>query len=174
MPPRSTHIPNYQYPPQHLPYASRFPYLTPHLQNPIMQASQYETPLHQVIWHHAPLIPFQIPPYQMPLSQKPHLPYQQPVYHVHNVKNLTQPYIRKNLFNVANKPIKVYASLAESFDELYKRLKVAGCVTIITAKNPATQSKGYDPNEICDYHSGMKGHTTETCRALGGKIHQLI
>lgn len=29
-------------------------------------------------------------------------------------------------------------------------------------------------HEICDYHSKMKGHNTETCGSLGSKIHQLI
>ncbi|KAH0685828.1 hypothetical protein KY285_016386 [Solanum tuberosum] len=110
----------------------------------------------------------------MPPSQKPPLPYQQPAYPVHNVKTLTQPHIHKNLFNTEKNPIKIYASLAEPFDQLYKRLKMSSCVTLIPTKNPDTQSKGYDPNEICDYHSGMKGHTIETCRDLRDKIQQLI
>lgn len=163
MPPRNTHISNYQYPPQHLTYASRPPYL-------IMQAPQYEMPLHQVPWHHAPLIPFQIPPYQMPPSQKPPLPYQQPPYLVHNVKTLTQPHIRKNLLNTEKNPIKIYAFLAEPFDQLYRRLKMVGCVTLIPAKNLDTQSKWYDLNEIRDYHSRMKGHTTKTCNDLRDNI----
>ncbi|KAH0642357.1 hypothetical protein KY290_033949 [Solanum tuberosum] len=144
------------------------------MHNPTMQTPRYETPLHQILGYRAPLIPFQIPPYQMPSSQKPPLPYQQPTYPVHNFETLTQPHICKNLFNVAKKPIKIYASLAESFDQLYKRVKIVGHVTLIPAKNLVTQSKGYDPNEICDYHSGMKGHTTETCRDLRDKIQQLI
>ncbi|KAH0776435.1 hypothetical protein KY290_007846 [Solanum tuberosum] len=174
MPPENTQFPNYQYPPQHHAYAARPPYLTPCMHNPTMQAPRYESPLHQISWFRAPLILFQIPPYQMPPSQKPPLPYQQPAYLVHNVKTLTQPHIRRNLFNVQKKPIKIYASLAEPFDQLYKRLNMAGCVTFILAKISDTQSKGYDPNEICDYHSGMKEHTTETCRDLRDKIQQLI
>ncbi|KAH0706323.1 hypothetical protein KY285_010830 [Solanum tuberosum] len=51
---------------------------------------------------------------------------------------------------------------------------MANCVTHIPANNPDTQSKRYDPNKICDYHSGMEGHTTESCRALRDKIQQLI
>ncbi|KAH0678927.1 hypothetical protein KY284_020012 [Solanum tuberosum] len=72
------------------------------------------------------------------------------------------------------KPTKVYASLTESIDQLYERLKVGGYVTPIPAKNPDAQSKWYDPNKICEYHSGMKWHTTEECCALRNKIHQLI
>ncbi|KAH0776541.1 hypothetical protein KY290_007952 [Solanum tuberosum] len=53
-------------------------------------------------------------------------------------------------------------------------LKVAGCVTPIPAKNPYAQFKWYDPNKICEYHSGIKGHTTEECCAMRNKIHQLI
>ncbi|KAH0682476.1 hypothetical protein KY290_021045 [Solanum tuberosum] len=103
LPPKNTHIPNYPYHLQHHAYSSRPPYFTPHLQNPIIQAAQYQTPLHQVPW-----------------------------------------------------------------------LKVGGYVTPIPAKNPDAQSKWYDPNKICEYHSGMKWHTTEECCALRNKIHQLI
>ncbi|KAH0729633.1 hypothetical protein KY289_000821 [Solanum tuberosum] len=46
MPPRNTHFPNYPYPPQHHAYAPKSTYLTPCLQNPIIQALRYETPLH--------------------------------------------------------------------------------------------------------------------------------
>ncbi|KAH0716702.1 hypothetical protein KY290_012968 [Solanum tuberosum] len=87
MPQKNTHFPNYPYPPQHHAYASRPTYLTPRLLSPTLQASQYQTPLHQVLWYYAPLIPFQIPPYQMPPSQKPHLPYQKPIYPVHKCQN---------------------------------------------------------------------------------------
>ncbi|KAH0781548.1 hypothetical protein KY290_001146 [Solanum tuberosum] len=143
--PKNTHIPNHQYPPQHHAYASRPPYLTPRLQNPIIQTPQYQTPLHQGPWCRASLKPYQIPPYQMPPSQKPRLLYQQPAYHVHNVKTLTQPHIRKNLFSAEKKPIKIYTSLVESFDQLYGKLKVAGCVKHIPIQNLDTQSKWYDP-----------------------------
>ncbi|KAH0730087.1 hypothetical protein KY289_001275 [Solanum tuberosum] len=109
----------------------------------------------------------------MPPSQNPHLPYQQPAYPIHNVKTLTQHHIRKNLFSAEKKPNKIYASLVESFDQLYGKLKVTGCVTHIPIQNLDTQSNRYDPNKICDYHSGMKGHTIETCRDLRDKIQQL-
>lgn len=135
---------------------------------------QYQTPLHQFRWHFTPLILSQIPTYQILLSQKHYLPYQQPDYHVHNVKTLTEPHICKNLFNIEKKSIKIYACLAEPFDQLYKGFKMAGRVTLIPTKNPETQSKGYYLNKVCDYHSEMKGRTTKTCRALGGKIHKLI
>ena len=55
MPPKNIHFPNYQYPPQH--HSSRPQHRTTHPQNTIMQAPRYETPLHQVPWNHAPLIP---------------------------------------------------------------------------------------------------------------------
>ncbi|KAH0745872.1 hypothetical protein KY285_007529 [Solanum tuberosum] len=146
MPLKNTHFPNYPYPPQHHAYASKPPHLTPHLPSPPLQAPQYQTPLHQVPWYCAPLIPFQIPPYQMPPSQKPPLPYQNPTYPVHNVKILTQPYIRKNLFNVEKRLIKIYIHLTEPIDQFYEKLRLAG----------------------------MKGHTIEDCRDLRDKIQQLI
>lgn len=49
-----------------------------------------------------------------------------------------------------------------------------GCVTPILVQNPNTQSKRYDSNKTCDYHSRMKGYTIETYRDLRDKIQQLI
>ncbi|KAH0781540.1 hypothetical protein KY290_001138 [Solanum tuberosum] len=167
MPPRNTYIPNYPYPPQHHDYASRPPYITTRLPSPPLQAPQYQTPLHQVPWYCARLIPFQIPPYQMPPSQKP-------TYHVHNVKTLTQKHIRKNLFNVEKRPIKIYTPLTEPIDKFYEKLRIAGHIAPISEIRMNTRARWFEPFKVCAYHSGMKGHTIEECRDLKDKIQQLI
>ncbi|KAH0759197.1 hypothetical protein KY290_022690 [Solanum tuberosum] len=164
MPLKNTHFPNYPYPPQHHVYASRPPYLTP---SPLLQAPQYQTPLHQVPWYCAPLIPYQIPSYQMP-------PYQKPVYPVHNVKTLTQKHIRKNLFNVDKRPIKIYTPLTEPIDQFYEKLRLAGHIAPISEIRLNTRARWVEPSKVCAYHSGMKGHTIEECRDLKDKIQQLI
>ncbi|KAH0748724.1 hypothetical protein KY290_027956 [Solanum tuberosum] len=173
MPSRNTHFPNYPYPPQHHDYASRPPYLTPRLPSPPLQAPQYQTPLHQVPWYCAPLILFQIPPYQMHPSQKPLLPYQKPTYPVHNVKTLTQKYIRKNLFNFEKRPIKIYTSLTESIDQFCEKLRITGHIAPISEIRINTRARWIEPSKVCAYHSGMKGHTIEECRDLKDKIQQL-
>ncbi|KAK4710126.1 hypothetical protein R3W88_004639 [Solanum pinnatisectum] len=39
---------------------------------------------------------------------------------------------------------------------------------------PPSPYPQYDLNKVCAYHSGMKGHTTEVCRALKDKVQMLI
>ncbi|KAF1881766.1 hypothetical protein Lal_00013180 [Lupinus albus] len=41
-------------------------------------------------------------------------------------------------------------------------------------QTPNTTAPWYDPNANCDYHSGIIGHYTETCRALKHRIQDLI
>ena len=77
IPRKNFYFPNHPYPPQHHRYAPKPQHLTLHPYHSTMQAPQYETPLHQVTWHHAPLMPFPIPLYQMSLYQRHLLPYRQ-------------------------------------------------------------------------------------------------
>ncbi|KAF1866007.1 hypothetical protein Lal_00041705 [Lupinus albus] len=44
----------------------------------------------------------------------------------------------------------------------------------IAGQTPNTTAPWYDPNANCDYHSGIIGHSTETCRALKHRIQDLI
>ncbi|KAF1888903.1 hypothetical protein Lal_00044320 [Lupinus albus] len=44
----------------------------------------------------------------------------------------------------------------------------------IVGQTPNTTAPWYDPNANCDYHSGIIGHSTETCRALKHRIQDLI
>ncbi|KAF1863151.1 hypothetical protein Lal_00039339, partial [Lupinus albus] len=44
----------------------------------------------------------------------------------------------------------------------------------IAGQTPNTTAPWYDPNANCHYHSGIIGHSTETCRALKHRIQDLI
>jgi len=57
---------------------------------------------------------------------------------------------------------------------LYERLKVANYVTPIPAVALENPSQWVNPNKICAYHSGIKGHTTVEYRTLKDKIKTLI
>ncbi|KAH0732924.1 hypothetical protein KY290_003771 [Solanum tuberosum] len=143
------------------------PYLTPSLPSPPLQAPQYQTPLHQVPWYCAPLIPYQIPSYQMPS-------YQKTIYPVHNIKTLTLKHIRKNLFNVQKRPIKIYTPLTEPIDQFYEKLRLAGHIAPISEIRINTRARWVEPFKVCAYHSWIKGHNIEECRDLKDKIQQLI
>ncbi|KAH0650698.1 hypothetical protein KY290_031557 [Solanum tuberosum] len=110
----------------------------------------------------------------MPPSQKPPLPYQKPTYHVHNVKTLTQKHIRKNLFNIEKRPIKIYTPLTEPIDQFYEKLRAAGQIALISEIRINTRARWIEPSKICAYHSGMKRHTIEECHDLKDRIQQLI
>ncbi|XP_069148037.1 uncharacterized protein [Solanum lycopersicum] len=58
--------------------------------------------------------------------------------------------------------------------ESRKKAGSAGYVSQILALPVDVRAKWYDPNKVCAYHSGMKGHTTEVCRALKDKVQMLI
>ena len=64
--------------------------------------------------------------------------------------------------------------MAEPITQLYERLKQAGYISPIPALPVDVRAKWYDPNKVCPYHSGTKGHTTEVCRALKDKVQMLI
>ncbi|KAH0678262.1 hypothetical protein KY284_019347 [Solanum tuberosum] len=97
-------------------------------------------------------------------------PYQKPNYPVHNVKTLTQKHIRKNLFNVEKRPIKIYTPLTEPIDQFYEMLRIAGHIAPISEIKMNIRARWIEPDKVCAYHSGMKGHNIEECRDLKDKI----
>ena len=139
-----------------------------------MQDPQYETPPHQVPWHHAPLIPLSIPPYQMSLYQRPPIPYRQPTYPGHSAKVVTRLHIRKNLFKVEERLDKTYTPLTEPIGQLYQKLRFAGHITLINEIRMTTRASWIEPTKICAYHSGIEAHIIEECRNMKEKIQQLI
>lgn len=118
MPPKNTHFPNKQYPPHH--HAPGSQHLTPHPQNPTIQDLQYEKPLHQVPWHHVPLIPFQSFHIKCLRTKGFLRHYQPPAYPAHDVKVITRPHIRKNLFKAEKKSNKIYTPPTEPIGQLYE------------------------------------------------------
>ncbi|XP_070045488.1 uncharacterized protein [Nicotiana tomentosiformis] len=62
----------------------------------------------------------------------------------------------------------------KSGDQLYERLKAVGYVTPILVVAMDNSSQLINPNKICAYHSGMKGHTIDECCTLKDKIQALI
>ncbi|XP_070050752.1 uncharacterized protein [Nicotiana tomentosiformis] len=58
--------------------------------------------------------------------------------------------------------------------QYYERLMATGYVTPIPAVVVENPSQWINPNKMCAYHSGMKGHTIEKCRTLKDKIQMLI
>ncbi|KAK4727617.1 hypothetical protein R3W88_032534 [Solanum pinnatisectum] len=107
--------------------------------------------------------------------------YQQASYPVYNAQPTyfqtpppTQTPNYRNRPPYERRPAKNYTPLAEPIAQLYERLKEAGYVTLVLALLVDVRTKWYDPNKVCAYHSGMKGHTTEVCRALKDKVQMLI
>ncbi|KAF1858821.1 hypothetical protein Lal_00027072 [Lupinus albus] len=61
-----------------------------------------------------------------------------------------------------------------TYAELYAHLQTERILAPIAGQTPNTTAPWYDPNANCDYHSGIIGHSTETCRALKHRIQDLI
>ncbi|XP_049347507.1 uncharacterized protein LOC125812061 [Solanum verrucosum] len=129
-----------------------------------------------------PSAPPPISPNPMPVYYQNAPPqYQQASYPVYNAQPSyfqtpppTQTSNYRNRPPYERRPAKNYTPLAEPIAQLYERLKEDGYVTPVPALPVDVRTKWYDPNKVCAYHSGMKGHTTEICRALKDKIQMLI
>nr|XP_018624797.1 uncharacterized protein LOC108944345 [Nicotiana tomentosiformis] len=76
--------------------------------------------------------------------------------------------------NFDRRPPRQYTPIADPIDQLYERLKAAGYVTHIPDVAMENSSQWVNPNKICAYYSGMKGHTIDECRILKDKIQTLI
>lgn len=143
--------------------------------------------------YHTP--PFQ---YRMPQFQSPALTYNHPMsfynsstYPVHNAQpahfQFPPPTLQRPPFyqNPSNRQSyqptrpranssKHFTPLGEPITQLYERLKVVGYITPVPAIAMGTHATWLDHTKVCDYHSGIKGHTTEECRTLKDKIQALI
>ncbi|XP_070052385.1 uncharacterized protein [Nicotiana tomentosiformis] len=76
--------------------------------------------------------------------------------------------------NFDRRPPRQYTPIAEPIDQLYERLKAAGYVTPVPVVAMENSSQWVNPNKICAYYFGMKGHTIDECRTLKDKIQTLI
>ncbi|KAF1884245.1 hypothetical protein Lal_00043530 [Lupinus albus] len=71
-------------------------------------------------------------------------------------------------------PQRTFDPIPVTFAELFAHLQTERILAPIAGQTPNTTAPWYDPNANCDYHSGIIGHSTETCRALKHRIQDLI
>ncbi|KAF1867897.1 hypothetical protein Lal_00012793 [Lupinus albus] len=71
-------------------------------------------------------------------------------------------------------PQRTFDSIPVTYAELFAHLQTERILAPIAGQTPNTTAPWYDPNANCDYHSGIIGHSTETCRALKHRIQDLI
>ncbi|KAF1866099.1 hypothetical protein Lal_00000030 [Lupinus albus] len=69
---------------------------------------------------------------------------------------------------------KTFDPIPVTYAELFAHLQTERILAPIAGQTPNTTAPWYDPNANCDYHSGIIGHSTETCRALKHRIQDLI
>ena len=62
-----------------------------------------------------------------------------------------------------------------SYTELLPQL-IQGQLILLVLVDPLTPSYPYwyDPNASCNYHYGIKGHSTENCTALKRRVQALV
>ena len=74
-----------------------------------------------------------------------------------------------------DKKAKVYHSLPMSYGELLLVLIQNYEISVILARpRRAPYPKGYDINARCEYHKGVRGHSTEDCMTFQDKVQSLI
>ncbi|KAF1894625.1 hypothetical protein Lal_00033683 [Lupinus albus] len=61
-----------------------------------------------------------------------------------------------------------------TYAELFAHPQTERILAPIAGQTPNTTAPWYDPNANCNYHFGIIGHSTETCRALKHRIQDLI
>ena len=73
------------------------------------------------------------------------------------------------------KRTKVYYTLPMSYGELLPILVQNYGISIIPARpRRPPYPKGYDVNARCEYHGGVRGHSTEDCTTFKDKVQSLI
>ena len=73
------------------------------------------------------------------------------------------------------KRTKVYHTLSMSYRELLSILVQNHGISVIPARlRRPPYPKGYDINARCEYHGGVKGHSTENCTTFKDKVQSLI
>ncbi|KAF1888250.1 hypothetical protein Lal_00000637 [Lupinus albus] len=87
----------------------------------------------------------------------------------------TRPY--QNFYRNQPRPFqpqRTFDPIPVTYAELFAHLQTERILAPIAGQTPNTTAPWYDPNANCDYHSGIIGHSTETCRALKHRIQDLI
>ncbi|XP_075103790.1 uncharacterized protein LOC107828988 [Nicotiana tabacum] len=79
-----------------------------------------------------------------------------------------QEYVREQ------EPKKEFTPIGESYTSLFRRLMQLKLIEPIMPRYVNPNSKGFDSNARCEYHSNTQGHSTENCWTLKKAIENLI
>ncbi|KAF1894594.1 hypothetical protein Lal_00031414 [Lupinus albus] len=71
-------------------------------------------------------------------------------------------------------PQRTFDPIPVTYAELFAHPQTERILAPIAGQTPNTTAPWYDPNANCNYHFGIIGHSTETCRALKHRIQDLI
>ncbi|XP_070040942.1 uncharacterized protein [Nicotiana tomentosiformis] len=79
-----------------------------------------------------------------------------------------QEYVREQ------EPKKEFTPIGESYTSLYRKLMQLKLIEPIMPRYANPNSKGFDSNARCEYHSNTQGHSTKNCWTLKKAIENLI
>ncbi|XP_075097974.1 uncharacterized protein LOC107767021 [Nicotiana tabacum] len=79
-----------------------------------------------------------------------------------------QEYVREQ------EPKKEFTLIGESYTSLFRKLMQLKLIEPIMPRYVNPNSKGFDSNARCEYHSNTQGHSTENCWTLKKAIENLI
>ena len=104
---------------------------------------------------------------------------QVPLTDLHSPKRFAQEYDQESdsgyYQSKKRKRTKVYHTLSMSYRELLPILVQNYGISIIPARpRRPLYPKGYDVNARCEYHGGVRGHSTEDCTTFKDKVQSLI
>ncbi|XP_075095793.1 uncharacterized protein LOC142173842 [Nicotiana tabacum] len=71
-------------------------------------------------------------------------------------------------------PKKEFTPIGESYTSLFRKLMQLKLIEPIMPRYVNPNSKGFDSNARCEYHSNTQGHSTENCWTLKKAIENLI
>uniref|UniRef100_M1DW54 Uncharacterized protein n=1 Tax=Solanum tuberosum TaxID=4113 RepID=M1DW54_SOLTU len=110
-------------------------------------------------------------PPRAPAYQNPPRPYVPVQAQIHQNRPAYAPRPRPN-FKARN--ARTYTPIAESYAQLFERLRTAGVLQPVQGKLPDPIPRNFDGNKQYAYHSGIQGHDTEDCYGLKNQIESLI
>ena len=104
---------------------------------------------------------------------------QVPLTDLHSPKRFAQEYDQESdsgyYQSKKRKRTKVYHTLPMSYGELLPILVQNYGISVIPARSRGPPyPKGYDINVRCEYHRGVRGHSTEDCTTFKDKVQSLI
>ncbi|KAM3237159.1 hypothetical protein P3L10_012188 [Capsicum annuum] len=67
-----------------------------------------------------------------------------------------------------------FTPIGESYASLFQRLVQQGMITPLLGYTPDPDSRSFDPNVRCTYHSDVQRHSIKDCRTLKREIEKMI